>query len=65
MSRHYHSKILLIILKSQGNICIIHILYAFVQNNPPPFWHIPVHSHISESVKVQVHVQCTYNLQDS
>ena len=60
--------ILLIMLKSQGNICIIHILSAFVKNynTPPPLTYSrTVHSYLSmlsESVEVQVHEQCTYNL---
>ena len=60
MIRHYRSMILQIALKISW-LCIVHILSTPVQNNyyffvkPPTY--IPVHSNLSESVKVRMCAQ--------
>ena len=59
MNRHYRSTILQIALEISW-LCIVHILSSPVQNNyffvkPPSY--IPVHSNLSESVKIRMCAQ--------
>ena len=58
MSCHYHSNILIIILKSQGNIYIFNMLSASVQNNPPP---LDIFQYTPILVKVSKY-RCMYNV---
>ena len=61
MIRHYHSTVLQIALEISW-LCIVHILSTPVQNNYffvklPTYTCIPVHSNLSESVKVRMGAQ--------